>query len=125
MAVFLGFLSYTGDATLVKLAATTEVAVTTVPGTLVKSITLALALNNPETVPEITSKQGSTLDVVEGVDTVPGALAVVPTVALTLSVMGVETVSDVLGILPTVALMLKVVGVETVPDVLGVLPIVA
>ena len=109
----------------VKLAATTEVAATTIPDTLVKSITLAIALNSPEIVPEFTSKLGSTLDVVEGFDTVPGAMAVVPTVAMTLCVMGVEIVPDALGILPTVALTLKVVGVEIVPDVLGVLPIVA
>ena len=44
---------------------------------------------------------------------------------MTLYVMGIETVPDALGILPTVALTLKVVGVEIVPDVLGVLPIVA
>ena len=64
------------------LAATTEVAVTTVPVTLVKSITLALALNNPEIVPEFTSKLGATLDVAEGVDTVSDALGILPTVAL-------------------------------------------
>ena len=56
----------------VKLAATSEVAATTVPDTL------ELELSSPEIVPEFTSKLGSTHDVVEGFDTVPGALTVVP-----------------------------------------------
>ena len=82
----------------VRLAAATEVAATTVPGTLVESVTLALVLNNPEMVPKFKFELVSTLVITEGADTVPGALAVVPTVALVLCEMGVKTVPYVLGI---------------------------
>ena len=63
---------------------------------------------------------GVTLVIIEGADTVPGALAVVSTVALVLCVMGVQTVPNVLGILSTVGLTLNGVGVVTTKPVAAV-----
>ena len=98
----------------VKVASAAGAAAEKVPGTLVKSITLVHTLDNPDIVPECVYESGSALAVVEGVDTVPGEVVVIPPEVLSFDVVGVEAVPNVLVGVPTVALMLELVFVDPV-----------